>query len=102
MVPALRHGDQLVVWMARRPRPDAGMVVVVELPDGQGLGVKRVRAVGPDGSVWVEGDNPFGSADSRQFGLLPAVALRGRVLARLWPRPGRVGERANPDGPGST
>jgi hypothetical protein len=100
MAPALRHGDQLVVWMARRPRPDAGAVVVVELPEGRGLGVKRLRAVRADGSIWVEGDNPFGSADSRQFGLLPAVALRGRVVARIWPRPGRVAGRTDPDGPG--
>jgi hypothetical protein len=33
----------------------------------------------------VQGDNPFVTDDSRAFG--PAVVV-GRVLARLWPRPG--------------
>jgi hypothetical protein len=35
----------------------------------------------------VEGDNPFVTDDSRAFG--PAVVV-GRVVARLWPRPGRL------------
>src|SRR5690348_12910846 len=59
MAPTLRHGDQLLAWTLRRPRPGAGSVVVVELPGGRGLGVKRVRMVNSDGSVWLEGDNPF-------------------------------------------
>jgi signal peptidase I len=98
MVPALRDGDQLLAWTLPRPRPGAGAVVVVDLPGGRGLGVKRVRVVNPDGSVWLEGDNPFGSTDSRAFGPVPAPLLRGRVLLRLWPRPGRVGSRG-PEGP---
>jgi hypothetical protein len=38
----------------------------------------------------VEGDNPFVTDDSRAFG--PAVVV-GRVVARLWPRPGRLAGR---------
>ena len=98
MAPALRDGDQLLAWMRARPRPGAGDVVVAELPGGRGLGVKRIRMVRADGAVWLEGDNPFGSTDSRQFGPLPAESVRGRVLLRLWPRPGRVARRP-PEGP---
>ena len=98
MAPALRDGDQLLAWMFAQPRPRAGDVVVAELPGGRGLGVKRIRVVRPDGAVWLEGDNPFGSTDSRQFGPLPAESLRGRVLIRLWPRPGPVARRP-PEGP---
>jgi nickel-type superoxide dismutase maturation protease len=87
MAPALRHGDQLLVLFTRRP-PKPGSVVVVSLPGGT-LAVKRLLRVGPDGQVWVEGDNPFGSTDSRTLGALPAEAMRGRVLLRLWP-PGYV------------
>jgi hypothetical protein len=99
MAPALRHGDQLLAWTLPRPRPGVGCVVVVELPGGRGLGIKRVRMVNPDGSLWLEGDNPFGSTDSRAFGPVPARRLRGRVVARLWPRPGVVGSKW-PQGPG--
>src|SRR5438309_10077625 len=90
MVPALRHGDQVVVWWARRPRPTSGAVVLVELPGERGLGIKRLRRVEPSGQLWVEGDNPAGSTDSRHFGAVPGHALRGRVVLRLWPRPGRI------------
>jgi nickel-type superoxide dismutase maturation protease len=96
MVPALRHGDQVLVWWVRRPRPRPGAIVVVDLPQDRGLGIKRVREVRPDGSMWVEGDNPLGSTDSRQFGLIGAPALRGRVLLRLWPRPARIGAAKSP------
>lgn len=94
MAPALRHGDQVLVWRARKVlRPRAGQVVLVELP-GAPLAVKRVTTVQPDGAIWIEGDNPFGSTDSRQLGALPASVVRGRVLGRLWPRPGPVPARA--------
>jgi nickel-type superoxide dismutase maturation protease len=90
MVPALRHGDVLVVRRTRPGRlPPVGAVVVVALPD-RPLAVKRLAGVEPDGSVRVEGDNPFGSTDSRDLGALPADAVRACVLVRLWPRPGYV------------
>ena len=98
MVPALRDGDQLLAWMLPRPRAGVGAVVVADLPGGRGLAVKRIRMVRADGAIWLEGDNPFGSTDSRQFGPLPAESLRGRVLLRLWPRPGLVAARAS-EGP---
>ena len=90
MAPALRHGDQVVVWWGSRPRPRTGAVVLVDLPGERGLGIKRVGAVEASGELWLEGDNPAGSTDSRQFGAVPASALRGRVVLRLWPRPGRI------------
>jgi nickel-type superoxide dismutase maturation protease len=90
MAPALRHGDHRLVRLTRPgvlPRP--GRLVVVRFPDGT-LAVKRlVRPVDGTG-VWVEGDNPFGSTDSRTFGPLDGDAVVGRVLLRLWPRPGPV------------
>ena len=100
MVPALRDGDQVCVWTPPFPRPRPGDVVVVELPGGRGVGVKRLRMITADGSLWLEGDNPFGSTDSRQFGALPRSALRGRVVVRLWPRPGWVHAGVTPEGPG--
>jgi nickel-type superoxide dismutase maturation protease len=90
MVPTLRHGDRVLVWLrAPRRTPTIGRIVVVELPE-RPLSVKRLTAVDPDGRVRVEGDNEFGSTDSRSLGPVPASALRGVVLFRLWPRPGRI------------
>jgi nickel-type superoxide dismutase maturation protease len=90
MTPALRPGDVLLVRRCRRGHvPPPGSVVVVALPD-RPLAVKRLTRVEADGRLWVEGDNPFGSTDSRQLGALPADAARGRVVGRMWPRPGFV------------
>jgi phage repressor protein C with HTH and peptisase S24 domain len=88
MSPTVRHGDRL---LARRVRPGvpvrAGDVVLARFPSRpELLVVKRVRREVPGGH-WVEGDNRFVEDDSRAFG--PAVAV-GRVVGRLWPRPGRL------------
>ena len=87
MSPTLRRGDQLLVRGAgRRTRVRPGDVVLARFPARpELLVVKRVRRAVPGGH-WVEGDNPFGSDDSRAFG---AAVVVGRVVARLWPRPGR-------------
>jgi nickel-type superoxide dismutase maturation protease len=93
MVPALRDGDRLLVWL-RTPRraPALGRVLVVALPE-RPLAVKRLVAVDGDGGLRVEGDNPFGSTDSRTLGPLPPTSVRGVVLGRIWPRPGPISPR---------
>ena len=89
MSPTVRSGDRLLVRRvasAASVRP--GDVVLARFPSRPDLlVVKRVRRA-VDGGHWVEGDNSFVGDDSRAFG--PAVVV-GRVVARLWPRPGRVG-----------
>ncbi len=88
MHPAVRDGDVVLADFGRPPRP--GDVVLVRWPARPGqLSVKR--AVRPDGrGWWVEGDNPFGSTDSRTLGPAQVPAV---VVARLWPRPGRLRRR---------
>ena len=44
----------------------------------------------PDGHIWVEGDNPANSSDSRTYGAVPMALLRGRVLVRVWPLKGNA------------
>jgi nickel-type superoxide dismutase maturation protease len=88
MSPTVRHGDRLLV---RRLRPGAavraGDVVLARFPSRpELLVVKRVRAAVPGGH-WVEGDSPLVTDDSRAFGVAVVV---GRVVARIWPRPGRL------------
>ncbi len=88
MVPTLRSGDRLLV---RRLHPsdavrpgDVVLARFIARPDL--LVVKRVRRAVPGGH-WVEGDNPLVTDDSRAFG---AAVVVGRVVGRLWPRPGRL------------
>ncbi len=108
MQPTLWDGERVLVdvWSYRNRRPRIGEVVLVEGPDGTWL-VKRMAALpagtaAPDPRVWGEspagrslwllGDNPASSADSRRFGAVPADRVRGRVVLRFWPpnRAGRV------------
>jgi nickel-type superoxide dismutase maturation protease len=88
MSPTVRHGDRLLVrrvLSGSEVRP--GDVVLARFPSRPGLlVVKRVRRA-VDGGHWVEGDNEFATDDSRSFGVATVV---GRVVGRLWPRPGRL------------
>ena len=68
---------------------------VVGLPGDQVLlmtdmGRREPLTVVPDGHIWLEGDNPANSTDSRTYGAVPAALLVGRVLARIWPIRGKA------------
>src|SRR3954466_8155041 len=88
MTPTVRRGDRLPPRRVRdtgRIRP--GDVVLARFPARPDLlVVKRVRRAVPGGH-WVEGDNPLVTDDSRAFGVAVVV---GVVVARMWPRPGRL------------
>ncbi|MEU7812414.1 S26 family signal peptidase [Pseudonocardia sp. NPDC049154] len=85
MSTTLSDDDVVLARFGRSARP--GDVVLVRWPARpEQLSVKR--AVRPDGALWwVEGDNPFGSTDSRTLGPAEVVAV---VTRRLWPRPRRL------------
>ncbi len=87
MFPALRHGDRLLAARHRSVSPvRTGAMVLVSWADQPGLlAVKRVVRPVP-GGYWVEGDNPYGSQDSRTYG---AATVRAVVLCRIWPWPRR-------------
>lgn len=96
MSPTLAPGDLLLVMYAVPPRPQT--LVVADLPptaDGTERPLAVKRLTGPDPSDptrwWLERDNPRTGADSWLFGSVPAEAIRGRVVGRIWPRPGRPG-----------
>lgn len=99
MLPALRQGDLVLVWIgpgvSRHSR--VGSVVVARVPGEEGIGedlvAKRVTAV--EGSADLErwtlaGDNSAASRDSRDYGTVPASRLVGVVWLRIYPRPGAV------------
>ncbi|MEU5694200.1 S26 family signal peptidase [Actinosynnema sp. NPDC020468] len=85
MVPTLRTGDLVIVSYRGNPAPGDVVLVRWAARPGQ-LSVKRVVRAEPGG--WhVEGDNPFGSTDSRTLG---AAEVVGVARFRLWPRPRRL------------
>jgi hypothetical protein len=85
MAPTLRDGDACLVWWGRSPRP--GDVVVARLPEGRGLGVKRIAFGDEDGGWWLRSDNVGVGTDSAAFGMVAGGDVLGRVLLRYWPRP---------------
>jgi nickel-type superoxide dismutase maturation protease len=88
MSPTVRDGDRLLVRRVRSADSvREGDVVLARFPARpELLVVKRVRRAG-SGGHWVEGDNQFLTDDSRTYG---AAVVVGRVVLRLWPRPGRL------------
>lgn len=87
---ALRHfrsplaiGD--VVVSEHPSRPGTVCKRITGLPGDQILKSSGGMLTVPDGHVWLEGDNPQNSSDSRSYGALPVALLQGRVVARLWP-----------------
>jgi len=90
MAPALQHGERVIVDLrALRGRdPAPGEIVLFRGPDG-GPWVKRVsrvdQATSDDRCVWVEGDDPDNSTDSRTLGPIPRSSLIGVVTWRYWP-----------------
>lgn len=92
MAPALLPGDRLVVesisFASRSPHP--GEVVLAPDPRSPSRElIKRVAVVRGD-RLELLGDAPGESTDSRDFGDLPATAVRWRAVARYWP-PRRAG-----------
>jgi signal peptidase I len=98
MAPTLRDGDWALAVAPGRVR--RGDVVMLEHPVHPGVElVKRVRGVegdlAPDGGVlgagevWVEGDRPERSSDSRAFGPVRIERVKARVALVYWPPPRR-------------
>lgn len=99
MAPGLLPGDRLLVRKLRRGCGlRLGDVVVAARPGEQDLTlVKRIVGLGErfEGpltgpAVWLTGDNPGRSTDSRDFGPVPLSAVAGKVVYRYAP-PARAG-----------
>lgn len=97
MAPTLQPGDWLLAdpdAYAESPPVVGDLVLVPDPRDRSRLLVKRVSGTGADGSyLFVTGDSPEASTDSRAFGAVEATDIEGRPWFRYWPlrRWGRIG-----------
>ena len=84
MQPTLEPGDRVLVrHLKQKAAPSLESVVVAWHPQRSGLRlIKRLKRVDSKG-LWLLGDNPAESTDSRQLGAVPANLLIGEVVGRL-------------------
>jgi nickel-type superoxide dismutase maturation protease len=90
MAPRLPSGSLIVAWpIDDATRLRVGDVVVARRPDRPELEiVKRIEAIDAAGSaIFLAGDNPGASTDSRQFGTVTRHHILARVGWRYWPLP---------------
>ncbi len=91
MEPALPAGSLVI---ARRldatTRLKPGEVVVARRPDRPGLEIiKRIHSIDQAGTIFLLGDNPSASTDSREFGAVKRDQILATVRWRYWPLPPR-------------
>jgi len=89
MAPRLRAGARVIA----EPLDDAavlrpGDVVVARRPDRPRLDIiKRIHSIDTAGTIFLVGDNPAASTDSRDFGTVTREHILARVRWRYWPLP---------------
>jgi hypothetical protein len=98
MMPTVVSGDVMVVvpvgglihrlWLGTDITNLRGRVITAALGDGIAV-CKRIESItpseGPEPNMWVLGDNPPASQDSRDYGHLPFSAVRGIAVGVVWP-----------------
>lgn len=79
MVPVLPPGTRVwgVTWFRSLKSGD----VVIFMQDGKEK-IKRISEI-KDGEIFLLGDHPETSTDSRQFGWLPIESAKAKII---WPR----------------
>ena len=89
MAPRLPSGALVVARPIDAMTPlRVGDVVVARRPDRPELEIiKRIQAIDGNGAIFLVGDNPSSSTDSRQFGAVSREQIVARVRWRYWPLP---------------
>jgi signal peptidase I len=81
-----KHRDDLGIVSPRRPGSGSyNLSREEEMMEGKHVKDISYTVVVPPGHVWLEGDFPLFSVDSRHYGALPSASINGRLLMRVWP-----------------
>lgn len=80
MVPTLAQDDWVIYRVPKTLNTLINQVVVCEHPYTQSLIIKRVQEQS-DKAVFLVGDCPEASTDSRSFGMVPLRKVRGIVCS---------------------
>lgn len=107
MVPTIRKEGELAIvdrynYRILDKKFEVGDVVILVSPtDRKRMLCKRIRAVEgdivlskgrkfeiPEGYIWIQGDNPYNSTDSRDYGPIPSGLVLGKLIYTVrseWP-----------------
>ncbi|UTV88086.1 nickel-type superoxide dismutase maturation protease [Cobetia amphilecti] len=78
MSPGLAPGDYVVTLKRWKSRYRVGDIVVAQHPHF-GRIIKRIRAIQPDGMLWLEGTHPD-STSTDKMGLMRREWIQGRIV----------------------
>ena len=81
MSPGLAPGDYVVTLKRWKSRYRIGDIVVAQHPHF-GRIIKRIRAIQPDGMLWLEGTHPD-STSTDKMGLMRRERIQGRVIRSI-------------------
>lgn len=81
MLPTLKDGDEVLA--RKEANLQIGDVVVARHPFRQTLIIKRITEISTCGKLFLKGDNPAESTDSRSFGKILKKDVLGKVICRL-------------------
>jgi len=81
MLPILKDGDEVLIKPSQSY--SIGDIVVARHPFQKTPIIKRITEFSTGGKLFLSGDNPEESTDSRTFGEIPAADILGKVICRL-------------------
>lgn len=86
MQPLLQPGEEILInpYAYKKDLPQINDLVIATHPDKKDLEiVKRISYITEDGNLFLLGDNPNYSTDSRSFGTISLENIIGKVTTRF-------------------